>query len=89
MKLSGGEAWIFRMGGRSAVWATGTARLVVQTDSPAEVTNLMDEKLVGGQTRASVTTGPLAPVFFDANVLSVSEDRSAGQTSDSDAPITF
>ena len=87
--LSGGKAWVFRMGGRSAVWATRTARLVVQTDSPAEATNLMDEKLGGGQTRASVTTGPLAPVFFDANVISVSEDRSAGQTSNSDAPITF
>ena len=48
-----------------------------------------DEKLGGGQTRASVTTGPLAPVFFDANVLSVSEDRSARQPSAPDAPITF
>ena len=68
---------------------TRTARLVVQTDSPAEATNLMDEKLSGGHTRASVTTGPLAPVFFDANVLSVSEDRSARQPSAPDAPITF
>jgi hypothetical protein len=49
----------------------------------------MDEKLGGGQTRASLTTGSLAPVFFDANVLSVSEDRSAGHPSDPDAPITF
>jgi hypothetical protein len=71
------------------VWATRTARLIVQTDSPAEATNLMDEKLVGGQTRASVTTGPLAPVFFDANVRSLSEDRSAEHPSDPDDPITF
>ena len=89
VKLSGCEAWIFRMGGRSAVWATGTARLVVQTDSPAEVTNLMDEKIVGGQTLSSFTTGPLAPVFFDASVLSVSEDRSARQPFAPDDPITF
>ena len=89
VNLSSGKAWVFRMGGRSAVWATQTARLVVQTDSPAEATNLMDEKLGGRQTRASVTTGPLAPVFFDANVLSVSENRSAGQPSAPDDPITF
>ena len=62
---------------------------MVQTDSPAEVTNLMDEKLGDGQTRSSVTTGPLAPVFFDANVLSVSKDRSAGQPAAPDDPITF
>ena len=89
MKLSDCEAWIFRMGGRSAVWATGTARLVVQTDSPAEVTNLMDEKLGDKQIRSSVTTGPLAPVFFDANVLSLSEDRPVGQSAAPDEPIVF
>ena len=76
------------MGGRSAVWATEKAHLVVQTVSPAEVTNLMDEKLGGGQTRSSVTTGPLAPVFFDAKVLSVSEDHPV-EPSAPDVPITF
>ena len=89
VNLSVGKAWIFRMGGRSAVWATEKARLVVQTDSPTEATNLMDEKLGDGQTRASVTTGPLAPVFFNAKVLSVSEDRSAGYPSAPDDAITF
>ena len=57
VELPNGKAWIFRMGGRSAVWATRTARLVVQTDSPAEATNLMDEKLGGGQIRPRVHDG--------------------------------
>ena len=89
VNLSVGKAWIFRMGGRSAVWATEKARLMVQTDSPTEATNLMDEKLGDKQIRSSVTTGPLAPVFFGANVLSVSEDRSARLLFAPDDPITF
>ena len=83
-KLPGGEAWIFRMGGKSAVWTTRPARLAVRTDSPATVTNLMDEETGRGQTLSVVSVGQHAPAFFDVNVLSVSSDGVAADAPDSD-----
>ncbi len=89
VKLSGCEAWIFRMGGRSAVWATERVRLAVRTDSSAKVTNLMDERISGGSAFSFMTVDPLAPAFFDANVRAVSEDSTAAPSATTSLPITF
>lgn len=71
VRLSGATTWIFRMSGKSAVWATAPLRIVVNTRRPAIVTNLMDEELSGGAVMNDVEVGPLAPLFFDADVDSV------------------
>ena len=69
---SGREAWIFRMGGRSAVWSTREMVVKVRTDGTARATSLMDEPLAAGPSaETTVTIGPRAVVFFDRNVLSV------------------
>ena len=70
VRLEGCAAFIFRMGGKSALWAEKPVRLVVRTEHPATATNLMDEELSRGLAETEVATGPLAPVFFDADVVS-------------------
>lgn len=67
------DAWVFRMGGKSAVWAGRTAKLRVRTDGPSQATDLMDEPIGKMAEETTVAVGPLAVVFFDRNVLSVSE----------------
>lgn len=65
------EAWIFRMGGKAAVWADAPAQVRIRTASPARVTNLMDEPISDGVTSVSAAVGPLKVVFFDSDVTSV------------------
>ncbi len=72
VRLDGCTAFVFRMGGKSAVWSDKPVRLMVRTAAPATATNLMDEELSRGLAETEVATGPLAPLFFNANVLSVS-----------------
>lgn len=68
-----GEAWIFRMGGKSAVWAGRNAMLLVETDGVSRYTNLMDEELCAPAVSAKIIVGPLHPVFIDHDVKSIKE----------------
>ena len=62
--------WIFRMGGRSAVWAERDIVLKVRTDGAALMTNLMDEPLGGRYAETMTRVGSLSIAFFDRDVLS-------------------
>lgn len=64
--------WIFRMGGRSAVWSDLGRPLRVTTVNEATARNLMDETLVSGSDMV-VFTGPLDVILFDSNVRTVEE----------------
>lgn len=65
------EAWIFRMGGKSAVWSKHERPLRIRLDGLTRVTNLMDEPVGGGSAEMVLTVGPQAVLFFDRNVVSV------------------
>lgn len=70
-KLADGvSAWVFRMGGRSAVWSDREALLKVVADGPARVSNAMDEPLGFGDA-LELRTGPLGICFLDRDVVSV------------------
>ena len=71
VRLDECTAFVFRMGGKSAVWANKHVRLVVRTAAPTTATNLMDEELSRGLAESEVATGPLAPLFFDADIVKV------------------
>lgn len=71
VRLDECTAFVFRMGGKSAVWANKPVRLVVRTAAPTTATNLMDEELSRGLAESEVATGPLAPLFFDADIVKV------------------
>ena len=72
----GGSAWVFRMGGRSAVWSDCEVSLKVVADGPAHVSNVMDEPVGEGES-LTLRTGPLNVYFLDRDVVSV-EETSAG-----------
>lgn len=83
----GADAWIFRMGGRSALWASGhDACLAVKTSEPTRVTNAMDELLSEGACETTVRVGPLHVAFFDRDILSVQSRPLADSVP---APIDF
>lgn len=67
----GEEVWVFRMGGKSAVWSRHGMRLKIRTDGVAHATNLMDEPVGAPSAETTLTVGPEAMAFFDRNVLSV------------------
>lgn len=70
--LGGGcTAWIFRMGGRSAVWSDRPAELTVVCDGAATARNPMDEVLAEGSLVHQVRTDGLQAVFLDRDVRSV------------------
>lgn len=65
------KAWIFRMGGRSAVWTTADARIRVKTVSDAKVMDVMGTSLGTGGTDQIVETGPASVVLVDGEVTAV------------------
>lgn len=69
----GGDIWIFRMGGQSAVWARHDTGLTIKMNGAARVSNLMDETLAEGVTETRVKIGPLKVVFLDRDIVSVAE----------------
>ncbi len=80
----GTDVWIFRMGGRSAVWSDRNRSLRVKTALRATSFNLMDEPIGVGEVQI-VHTGPLDVVFFDGDVvaldeLAVDDDRDGSAT---------
>lgn len=68
------RAWIFRMGGKSAVWTTAGARVRVKTAFPAKVFDPMGVTIGEGQTSYTVVTGPITAVLTDGDVESVELD---------------
>lgn len=68
------RAWIFRMGGRSAVWTTAEAKIRVKTAAAAKVFDPMGVTLGEGQTLYTVGTGPITAVLVDGDVTSVELD---------------
>ena len=69
-QADGSTVWIFRMGGRAAVWCDREAALRVRTKECAEASNLMDEPLGTGCVQ-EVRVGPTAPVFFACEVSGI------------------
>ena len=65
----GAFVWIFRMGGRAAVWANRDRKLSIKADHPTRFSNLMDETLAEGTVDTEVNAGPRNPVFIDGDVL--------------------
>jgi len=81
------DVWIFRMGGKSAVWSTTAARLAVRTDASAKVTNLMDETVAEGSENAVIDIDDTGcAYFFDCNVIAVTPVEMPSSVS---SPKTF
>lgn len=72
----GVDAWVFRMGGKSAVWASAPVSVKVTTLSSGKVTNLMDETLSERSKSIVIRVGPRRIVFFDRDVQTVSLEES-------------
>ena len=71
-RVDGSEAWIFRMGGKTALWSEREGRFRVTAAGRANACNLMDEPIGAGET-LDVQVGPEAVVFFDQDILSAEE----------------
>ena len=67
----GCTVWIFRMGGRSAVWSDRRAELTVTCDGPATARNPVDEVLSSGTPVHALRTDGLRAVFLDRDVRTV------------------
>ena len=67
----GCTVWIFRMGGRSAVWSDRPAELTVTCDGPATARNPVDEVLSSGTPVHALRTDGLRAVFLDRDVRAV------------------
>ena len=67
----GCTVWIFRMGGRSAVWSDRPAELTVTCDGPATARNPVDEVLSSGTPVHALRTDGLRAVFLDRDVRTV------------------
>ena len=65
----GAVVWIFRMGGKAAVWANRDQKLSIKADHPTRFSNLMDETLAEGTAESEFNVGPRNPVFIDGDVL--------------------
>ena len=68
---AGCTAWIFRMGGKSAVWSSRPADLTVTCDGPATARNPVDEVLATGTPVHALRTDGLHAVFLDREVRAV------------------
>ena len=71
----GAVVWIFRMGGKAAVWANGNLRLTVKAACPTRFSNLMDETLDEGTAESEVNVGPRNPVFIDGDAVAAEASR--------------
>lgn len=67
----GAVVWIFRMGGRAAVWSNRGQAVAIKSDRPARFSNLMDETLGEGATAFRGKIGPRDLVFLDGDVVDV------------------
>lgn len=67
-------AWIFRMGGRSAVWTTQRMPIRVKTAVATTACDSMGQALGVRTTEHAVVTGPLSLVLIDGDVASVTRD---------------
>ena len=67
----GAFVWIFRMGGRAAVWANRDQRVVIKADHPTRFSNLMDETLDEETAIFRDVAGPRNLVFLDGDVIAV------------------
>ena len=67
----GAAVWIFRMGGKAAVWANRNLRLTIRAVSPARFSNLMDETLDEEVAEFHGQVGPCGTVFLDVDVSDV------------------
>lgn len=63
------DAWVFRMGGKSAVWTTRPARLRVRTNQATRAFDPMDQTISSGSTEHVVPTGPVSTVLFDGDIV--------------------
>ena len=68
---SGGEACVFRMGGRSAVWTHAPHRVQIRTERAAVFYDMMGETLARDVSSAEVSVGGCRAVFVDGDVKSV------------------
>lgn len=74
---AGRMAWLFRMGGKSAVWSDTAEKVsLVLTVSEAKVTNLMDEPVMARRTSEglAVSVDRWHPLFVDADVTAIRRD---------------
>lgn len=63
--------WVFRMGGKSAVWANRDQRVEIRAARLIRFSNLMDETLDEGATAFRGQIGPRNLVFLDGDVIAV------------------
>ena len=71
----GAVVWLFRMGGKAAVWANRDLRLTIRTACPTRFSNLMDETLDEGTAESELHVGPRNPVFIDGDVVAAEASR--------------
>lgn len=74
---AGRMAWLFRMGGKSAVWSDTDEKVpLVLTVPEAKVTNLMDEPVAARRTSEGlvVSVDRRHPLFVDADVTAIRRD---------------